>query len=126
MNQPISITKTSDGILSAIGLKRKAIKEVLRINKDGILYNSTLGNVGEIKADMIDLIELSHLRSSKVIKIGLINEYKIKFKYKLNKFRQGVSDLYFKETGAEILIFPQDTDIDITELAELLKENLNK
>lgn len=126
MSESIIITKTKGGILTKMGLLRKTDKEVLKIEPDGLDYNSTLGNVGKINSDNIEFIVLSKYKSSKVIKIGLSDNYKFKFKYQLKKFAGVLSEIYYNDTGAEILIFPQDTDVEISELAELLKAKLNK
>jgi len=126
MDNPIIITKTPRGILATLGIVSKTKKEVFKISQSGVFYNSTLGNFGTIQSELIAFIELGKLRSSQVIKIGLKDEYKVKFKYQLKKFGRGMSELYYKETGAEILIFPQDTDTEISELAQLMKDKLNK
>ena len=70
------------------------------------------------------LIELGKAQNSDVIKIGISNKFNLNSK--LNTFRKKLSELYKKETGAEILIFPQDTDLSLNELYELMKKKMNK
>ncbi|RZN82828.1 MAG: hypothetical protein EVB11_07415 [Winogradskyella sp.] len=126
MTQTISINKTKSGILASIGLKSKTEKQVFTISKNSFTYNSTLGNLDELKTEMIDFIELGKDLNFDIIKVGIKAEHKTKFKYKLNTFRQKLSELYVEKFGAEIIIFPKEVDIDIPELAKLLKDNLNK
>ena len=120
----ITITKTTAGLLSMFGLAPKKKLDVFRISDTSLFYFSTLGDVGEIKSDFIELIEYGHFETSNIIKIKLTKEFDLKSK--LTKFRQKVSEVYKKKTGAEILIFPQDTDWDLLELSKLLKDKLNK
>ena len=120
----IEITKTSKGLLSSLGIGTKKENVVLKISHSGLYYNSTLGDLGIIQTDEIKSIEIGRAQSSEVIKIELADNYDLKSK--LNKFRQKLSELYKKETGAEILIFPQDTDFDLKELNDLIKKKLKK
>ena len=57
MSQTISINKTKSGILASIGLKPRTKKQVFTISEDSFTYNSTLGNLGELKNEMIDFVE---------------------------------------------------------------------
>lgn len=120
----ISVTKTAGGLLSKLGLVSKKKLEVLRISDTSLFYFSTLGEIGEIRADFIELIEYSKLETSNIIKIKLTKEFDLNSK--LSGFKQKLSELYEKKTGAEILIFPKDTDMDLLELSKLLKDKLNK
>jgi hypothetical protein len=122
--ESISITKTTGGLLSTLGLRHRKRLEVLRVTNNALFYHSTLGNIGEIKAESIDLIEFGSLEPTNVIKIRLKKDFDLKSK--LSRFRQKLSELYVKKSGAEILIFPRDVDIDLWELSKLLKEKLNK
>lgn len=122
--ETIEITKTSKGLLSSIGIGKKKRKIVLEISDSGLYYNSTLGNLGEIQSDNIKSVEFGKAQSSEVIKIELADNFNLKSK--LNTFTQKLSDLYKKETGAEILIFPQDTDFELKELNTLIKNKLKK
>ena len=123
-NEIINITKTSKGFLSNIGFGKNKESIVLQISEDGLKYNSTLGNIGFIDKNDIVLIELGKAQNSDVIKIGISNKFNLNSK--LNTFRKKLSELYKKETGAEILIFPQDTDLSLNELYELMKKKMNK
>ena len=120
----IEITKTSKGLLSSLGIGKKKENVVLKISDSGLYYNSTLGDIGQINVDSIKSVELGKAQSSEVIKIELADNFNLKSK--LNKFRHKLSELYKKETGAEILIFPQDTDFDLKELNYLIKKKLKK
>lgn len=123
-NEMINVTKTSKGFLSNIGFGKSKDSIVLQISEDGLTYNSTLGNIGFIDKNDIVLIELGKAQNSDVIKIGISNKFNLNSK--LNTFRKKLSELYKKETGAEILIFPQDTDLSLNELYELMKKKMNK
>jgi len=126
MTQSNSINKTKSGILASIGLKSKNEKQVFSISEDSFTYNSTLGNLGELKTEMIDFIEIGKDLKFDIIKVGIKAEYKTTFKYKMNKFRQKLSKLYVEKFGAEIIVFPKEIDIEIPELAKLLKDKLKK
>lgn len=126
MTQTISINKTKSGILASIGLKPRTKKQVFTISENLFTYNSTLGNLGEIKTETIDFIELGKDLNFDIIKIGIKAEHKTIFNYKLNKFHQKLSELYVEKFDAEIIIFPKEVDIEISELAKLLKNKLNK
>ncbi|HCQ29755.1 MAG TPA: hypothetical protein DIU39_05675 [Flavobacteriales bacterium] len=122
--ETIEITKTSKGLLSTLGIGKKKQNVVLKLTDKGLYYNSTLGDIGLIQSDNIKTVEIGKVQSREVIKIELSENYDLKSK--LNKFRQKLSELYKKETGAEILIFPQDTDFDLKELNDLIKKKLKK
>lgn len=120
----IIITKSTAGILAKLGLAQKKRIEVFRVSDNSFFYNSTLGDIGEINSKFIELIECVNFETTKVIKIKLTESFDLK--YKLSKFRQKLSELYKSKTGAEILIFQNETDWDLVELSEILKEKLNK
>ncbi|MDX6748125.1 hypothetical protein SHK09_15110 [Polaribacter sp. PL03] len=126
MAQTIFINKTKSGFFSSIGLKAKTKKQVFTISENLFTYNSTLGNLGEIKTEMIDFIELGKDLNFDIIKIGIKAEYKTKFKYKLNNFRQKLSELYVEKFSAEIIVFQKEIDIELSEFAKLLRDKLNK
>jgi hypothetical protein len=123
-HESISIIKTTGSLFSTLGLIKKKKIEVLSITDNSLFYYSTLGNIGEIKAESIDFIELTKLDNSEVIKIGVKKSFN--FASKLTKFKQKLSELYEKNTGAAILIFPQDVDMELKVLAKLLKDKLYK
>jgi hypothetical protein len=120
----ITITKSTVGILATLGLAQKKKIEVFRVSDNSIFYNSTLGDIGEINSEFIELIECVNFETTKVIKIKLKENFDLSSK--LSKFRQKLSELYYKKTGAEILIFPNETDWNLDELYKILKEKLNK
>lgn len=111
-------------LLAIFKLSEPKKKEVFRITENSLFYNSTLGEIGEIPVDYIDFIDLVKTGQSKTIRIGIKEDFDIASK--LSKFRQRMRNLYLEKSGADILIFPQDTDLEISELTKLLKDKLNK
>ena len=91
----------------------------LIISEEGILYNSFLGNLGIIswlEIEKIDFIQFA----PKSIHIKLNNFDSIKCR--LSLFKQKVSELYFKQKGAQIIIFQQQINIPLEELySEMMK-----
>lgn len=119
----VDVVKTKTGILSRLGLSRKKQHVALQVSEAGLFYDSTLGKVGLIPKDAIEFIKLGSLRSSPVLLVAVKKEFNLLDR--LSSFKQRVSKVYKEESGAEILIFPQDVDMNLDELESVLKQKLN-
>jgi len=120
-----TIIKTRKGILALLGV-RKRKKEIFRIADNMLFYNSRLGKIGVIESEWIDFIEPHNFSGAQAIKIGIKNEFKTKFKYKMNQFNQKMSEIFVEESGAEIIILPSEMSMPTSEFLALLKSKLNK
>ncbi len=118
MEQTIDVKKTKRILFLGISLFEKE-KLVFQIKKEGILYNSTLGNLGLIPISNIAFIKKDIYRSCPVIKIGVKNKYPLLSK--MNPVKKKLCEYYKRELNAEIIIFPQDSDIDIEELNRMFQ-----
>ena len=123
-HEPTDITKTSGGLFVTLGLSKAKETVVLKVGEEFLEYNSTLGNIGRIKSNDIQFIDFGKVGGSEAVKIGLVPEFNLASK--LTKFSQKLTERYKKETGADILVFPKDTDMDLEELFAILKSKLKK
>lgn len=123
-HEPTEITKKSAGLFVTLGLSKTKETVVLKVGEEFLEYNSTLGNIGRIKSSDIQFIDLGKVGNSPAVKIGLVQEFNLASK--LTKFSQKLTERYKKESGADILVFPQDIDIELEELYAILKNKLKK
>ncbi len=96
------------------------VKVVLRITDKGLFYNSTLGDLGLIPAENIKFIEKGIYENLDVINIGINDTTKIKCK--MSGFGKALFKLYKEKTDVEILILPNEVDVNLEELYKSLKE----
>lgn len=120
-----TVIKTRKGILALLGIQKRK-KEIFRIADNMLFYNSRLGKIGVIESEWIDFIEPHNFSGAQAIKIGIKNEFKTQFKYKMNKFNQKMSEIFVEESGAEIIILPNEMSLPTPEFLALLKNRLNK
>lgn len=117
----INIIKTSGNLWSRIGIVKKTTKVVLGLSGQGIYYNSTLGNLGLIESSYIESISLREFMGTDVIEIRLKDHQRLL--ERLGKFGQRMSKLYREKSGADILIFPQDVDMSLDSLLDIMNES---
>lgn len=123
--EPVSIIIKKINLLVLLGLKSR-YREVFTIDDNVLIYNSVLGQIGEITSDWIEFIDSYDLTGFKVVRIGIKENYKTKFKYRMSRFNQKMSELYLKNHGAEIIIFPKEMGMPASDFLNLLRFKLKK
>ncbi|WP_417889779.1 hypothetical protein [Xanthomarina gelatinilytica] len=123
--KPISITAYRISLLPFLGLKNR-YKETFIVDDNKLIYNSKLGKIGLIESEWIDFIDSYKISGTETIRIGIKNKYKVQFKNKLTTLNRIKSESNLKVYGAEIIIYPGETLMPISDFLDLLKHKLIK
>ncbi|HEX8516177.1 MAG TPA: STM3941 family protein [Flavobacterium sp.] len=91
----------------------KSKEPALTIAENGILYNSYLGNLGLIKWSQIKELNFSRTNPKS---INIILHDFDSLKNRLTPFKRKMSELYFSQKAANIIIFQQQINIPLEQL----------